>query len=298
MKNQKKYISKITSLCFVLPAVLVVVLLLLYPVCTSIFYSFTSKNLIKPSYKFVGLANYAKVLSDPEFLSAFLTSIKWTVLSLIGQILVGFTAALALEKIKRGRGIYRTILIIPWAFPSIVITLSWKWILNGVYGFIPNLLVKLGICSTVPQFFSNPNLVFGTLVFINIWFGAPLIMVNVLSALQTVPKDQYEAASIDGASPLQSFIHITLPHIRVVVGLLVVLRTIWVFNNFDTIYLITGGGPADLTMTVPIYAYNVGWGLKQLDASSAVTVLLLIFLLLICMMYFKILDKWEREGAQ
>ena len=126
MKNQKKYISKITSLCFVLPAVLVVVLLLLYPVCTSIFYSFTSKNLIKPSYKFVGLANYAKVLSDPEFLSAFLTSIKWTVLSLIGQILVGFTAALALEKIKRGRGIYRTILIIPWAFPSIVITLSWK----------------------------------------------------------------------------------------------------------------------------------------------------------------------------
>lgn len=298
MKNQKKYISKITSLCFVLPAVLVVVLLLLYPVCTSIFYSFTSKNLIKPSYKFVGLANYAKVLSDPEFLSAFLTSIKWTVLSLIGQILVGFTAALALEKIKRGRGIYRTILIIPWAFPSIVITLSWKWILNGVYGFIPNLLVKLGICSTVPQFFSNPNLVFGTLVFINIWFGAPLIMVNVLSALQTVPKDQYEAASIDGASPLQSFIHITLPYIRVVVGLLVVLRTIWVFNNFDTIYLITGGGPADLTMTVPIYAYNVGWGLKQLDASFAVTVLLLIFLLLICMLYFKILDKWEREGAQ
>ena len=298
MKHNKHYISKLTSIAFILPAILVVGLLLLYPVGTSIFYSFTSKHLIKAKYAFVGLDNYIKVLADKDVLQAFLTSVKWTVCSLIGQILVGFTAALALEKIKRGRGIYRTILIIPWAFPSIVIALSWKWILNGVYGFIPNVLVKLGICDTVPQFFSSAELVFGTLVFINIWFGAPLIMVNVLSALQTVPKDQYEAAQLDGASAWQSFVHITLPHIRVVVGLLVVLRTIWVFNNFDTIYLITGGGPADLTATVPIYAYNVGWGLKQLGVSSAVTVLLLIFLLLVCMVYFKILDKWEKEGAQ
>ena len=298
MNHNKRYISKLTSAAFILPAILVVGLLLLYPVATSIFYSFTSKHLIKSKWDFVGLDNYIKVLTDKDFLKAFLTSVKWTACSLIGQILVGFTAALALEKIKRGRGIYRTILIIPWAFPSIVIALSWKWILNGVYGFVPNMLVKLGICSTVPQFFSSAELVFGTLVFINIWFGAPLIMVNVLSALQTVPKDQYEAAQLDGASGWQSFIHITLPHIRVVVGLLVVLRTIWVFNNFDTIYLITGGGPADLTATVPIYAYNVGWGLKQLGVRSAVTVLLLIFLLAVCMVYFKILNKWEKEGAQ
>lgn len=297
LNHNKRYISKLTSAAFILPAILVVGLLLLYPVVTSIFYSFTSKHLIKSKWEFVGLKNYIKVLTDEDFLKAFLTSVKWTVCSLIGQIFIGFTAALALEKIKRGRGIYRTILIIPWAFPSIVIALAWKWILNGVYGFVPNILVKLGICDTIPQFFSSAELVFGTLVFINIWFGAPLIMVNVLSALQTVPKDQYEAAQIDGASGWQSFIHITLPHIRVVVGLLVVLRTIWVFNNFDTIYLITGGGPADLTATVPIYAYNVGWGLKQLGVSSAVTVLLLIFLLAVCMVYFKILDKWEKEGA-
>lgn len=297
MNHNKRYMSRLTSAAFILPAVLVVGLLLLYPVITSIFYSFTSKHLIKSKWDFVGLKNYIKVLTDKDFLHAFLTSVKWTICSLIGQVLVGFTAALALERIKRGRGIYRTILIIPWAFPSIVIALSWKWILNGMYGFVPNMLVKLGICSTIPQFFSSAELVFGTLVFINVWFGAPLIMVNVLSALQTVPRDQYEAAQLDGASGWQSFIHITLPHIRVVVGLLVVLRTIWVFNNFDTIYLITGGGPANLTMTVPIYAYNVGWGLKQLGVSSAVTVLLLIFLLLVCMVYFKILDKWEKEGA-
>lgn len=297
MSHRSRYVSRITGFCFILPALLVVGVLLLYPVCTSIFYSFTSKHLIKPNYKFVALDNYVKVLTDKEFITAFLTSVKWTAISLLGQILVGFTAALALDRIKLGKGLYRTLLIIPWAFPSIVIALSWKWILNGVYGYVPNMLVKLGILQEIPQFFSSASLVFGTLVFINVWFGAPLIMVNVLSALQTVPRDQYEAAQIDGANSWQSFIHITLPHIRVVVGLLVVLRTIWIFNNFDTIYLITGGGPAGLTQTVPIYAYNIGWGVKQLGVSSAVTVLLLIFLLVVCVFYFKILDKWEREGA-
>lgn len=294
--RSKRYMAKIAGFCFILPALLVVGLLLLYPVVSSIFFSFTSKHLIKQGYEFVWFENYAKVLGDPEFWRAFWTSVKWTIASLIGQILVGFTAALALERIRRGKGFYRTMLIIPWAFPSIVIALSWKWILNGVSGFLPNFLVQIGLCSSPPEFLSSGGLVFPTLVFINIWFGAPLIMVNVLSALQTVPKDQYEAAQLDGASPWQSFIHITVPHIRVVVGLLVVLRTIWVFNNFDTIYLITGGGPANITTTVPIYAYNLGWGLKQLGRSSAVTVLLLIFLLCVCMLYFKLLDKWEKEG--
>ncbi|NOL95625.1 sugar ABC transporter permease, partial [Klebsiella pneumoniae] len=97
------------------------------------------------------------------------------------------------------------------------------------------------------------------LVFINIWFGAPMIMVNVLSALQTVPEEQFEAAKIDGASSWQVFKFIVFPHIKVVVGLLVVLRTVWIFNNFDIIYLITGGGPANATTTLPIFAYNLGW---------------------------------------
>ena len=189
--------NRISGFLFLLPALAVVIGLLLYPVLSSVFYSFTSKHLIKQNYKFVGIDNYIKILSDKEFTGAFLTSIKWTVFSLLGQIGVGFTAALALNRIKKGQGLFRTALIIPWAFPSIVIALAWKWILSGVYGFLPNLLVQIGICQSTPQFLSNESLVFGTLVMINIWFGAPLIMVNVLSALQTVPRDQYEAAQID-----------------------------------------------------------------------------------------------------
>lgn len=280
---------------FVLPALIIVGVLLIYPIFSSLYYSMTTKHLIRPSYDFVGLANYQAVLSDPNFFKTFLTSIVWTICSLVGQLIIGFTSALAINRVKVGKSVYRTLMIIPWAFPSIVIALSWKWILNGVSGFLPNILVQLGICSELPQFLSDNSLVFLTLIFINVWFGAPMIMVNVLSALQTIPQDQYEAAQIDGASKLQQFWHITVPHIKIVVGLLVVLRTIWVFNNFDMIYLLTGGGPANATTTVPIYAYNMGWGTKMLGKSSAVTMLLLAFLLLVCIVYFAIIGKWEKE---
>lgn len=286
-----------TRWIFVLPALIVVSTLFVYPFLSSIFYSFTNKNLIMPYYKFVGFDNYRAVLGDPTFWWAFLNSIKWTVFSLVGQILVGFSLAMALNRIRHLQWLYKILLIIPWAFPTIVIAFSWQWILNGVYGYLPNVIVKLGLMDVAPHFLSDSTWAFVSLVFVNIWFGAPLIMVNVLSALQTVPQEQYEAARIDGANAWQVFRHITLPHIKVVVGLLVVLRTVWVFNNFDIIYLMSGGGPANSTMTIPILAYNMGWGTKMLGRSSAVTVLLFIFLLLVCFIYFKVISRWEKEGA-
>ena len=289
--NKKNY----TRWLFVLPAIIIVLALFVYPIISSFYFSFTNKNLIRPTYDFVGLDNYIAVLKDKGFWNAFLNSLKWTNFSLGGQLLVGFTAALALNKVKHLKGFYKTLLIIPWAFPSIVIAFSWQWILNGVYGFLPNILVQLGLCDTPPQFLTDRVLAFVVLVFINIWFGAPMIMVNVLAALQTVPQDQYEAAEIDGAKGWQSFLYITVPHIKVVTGLLVVLRTVWIFNNFDLIYLITGGGPAGATQTVPVYAYDMGWGTKLLGKSSAVTVLLFIFLMAVCVAYFAVLAHWEKE---
>ena len=134
----------VTGFLFLLPALLIVGLLLFYPVVSSIYYSFTNKHLVRPSVKFVGLDNYATIFTDAEFWHSFLVSINWTLASLLGQVLVGFTAALALNRIRHFQGFFRTMLIIPWAFPSIVIALSWKWILNGVYGFVPNVLVAWG----------------------------------------------------------------------------------------------------------------------------------------------------------
>ena len=294
MKKKKINIDKI-NLVFVLPAMLIVFLLLVYPIFSSIYFSFTSKNLIRPYYKWIWFDNFKFVLTNPEFYRAFLNSIKWTILSITGQLLVGFIAALSLNKIPKFSGFYRTLLIIPWAFPAIVIAFSWKWILNDVYGFIPNLLTQLHITKENINFLADPKTAFWIVLFINIWFGAPLFMVNILAALKTIPREQYEAAIVDGASSFQVFRYITIRHIRGVIGLLVVLRTIWVFNNFDLLYLLTGGGPSDLTTTLPIYAYKTGWNLKRLGTASAVTILLLLFLMAVCFGYFKLLNKWERE---
>lgn len=294
MKKNKMKIDKI-NLVFVLPAMLIVFLLLVYPIISSVYFSFTSKNLIRPYYKWIWFDNFKFVLTNPEFYHAFLTSIKWTILSITGQLLVGFIAALSLNRIPKFSGFYRTLLIIPWAFPAIVIAFSWKWILNDVYGFIPNLLTQLHITKENINFLADPKTAFWIVLFINIWFGAPLFMVNILAALKTIPREQYEAAIVDGASSFQVFRYITIRHIRGVIGLLIVLRTIWVFNNFDLLYLLTGGGPSDLTTTLPIYAYKTGWNLKRLGTASAVTILLLLFLMAVCFGYFKLLNRWERE---
>ena len=280
----------LTRWLFVGPAMLVVLCLLVYPLGSTLLYSFTNKTLIKTTYSFKGLENYIKILSDPDFLRAFGTTLVWTFSSLLGQLLVGFTGALALNRINNRitRPIYRICMIIPWAFPSVAIALVWKWMLNGIQGYIPTMLMNLGLSDSMIQFLSDPKLVLPTLVFINIWFGAPMIMVNVYAALQTVPRDQYEAAVIDGANAWQSFIHITVPHIKVVVGLLVVLRTIWVFMT-------TAGGPAGRTTTMPIYIYELGWTNKLVGRASAASILLLIFLIAVCLIYFAVITHWEKE---
>jgi multiple sugar transport system permease protein len=283
---------------FVLPAITIVLALLIYPVASSIYFSFTNRNLLTLVYQFVGFQNFTSVIANPEFWNAFGNSIKWTVGSVLGQLLVGFLAALALERIPRFSGLYRTLLIIPWAFPAIVIGFSWRWILNDVYGFIPNLLTTLGITETNISLLSNPDVVFWAVLAINIWFGAPLFMVNILAALKTVPREQQEAARVDGANIAQRFWFVTLPHIKKIVGLLLILRTIWVFNNFELLFLITGGGPAGLTTTLPIFAFQTGWSLHQLGMASAITVLLLLFLLLLASIAFRLLSHWERKDSR
>ena len=141
------------------------------------------------------------------------------------------------------------------ALPIFITAFAWKWILNDVYGFLPNLLTSLGATDKNMALLGNPDTTFWVALLINIWFGAPMFMVNILSALKTIPQEQYEAAMMDGASGWQRFRFITLTHIREVIGLLVILRTIWVFNNFDMLFLLTGGGPGERTTTLPIFAY-------------------------------------------
>ncbi|MBS0023692.1 carbohydrate ABC transporter permease [Microbacterium paraoxydans] len=297
MTSRSRRTVHLTGVLFVAPSLLIVVLLLFYPVVSSVVYSFTNRHLLRPAVEFVGIDNFVAVLQSEQFWNAFRVSLLWTVASIAGQLLVGFVAAIALNRIRHLTGLFRTLLIIPWAFPAIVIAFGWRWILNDVYGFLPNLLTRLGLTAQNVSFLSNPDVVMLTVLAINIWFGAPLFMVNILAALKTVPKEQFEAATVDGANGWQRFAFITLPHVKKVVGLLVILRSIWVFNNFELLFLLTGGGPAGLTETLPIFAYRTGWGLQQLGVASAITVLLLLFLLLLGALAFRLLDRWDKKDA-
>ncbi len=294
----KKFVNRHMCGVFIAPACLVTVLLLAYPICISIFYSFTNKSLLGKPLKFVGLSNYQAVLSNPEFYQALWNTIVYTVISLSLQLLLGFLLALALNRITRFQGLFRTLILIPWAFPMIIVTFTWSYLLNDLYGIVNGKLLQWGLIARPIQFLADPRFAMITVSLVNVWFGVPLFAVNILASLQTIPKDLYEAAQIDGASALMRFRFITLPFVRVIAGLLIILRTIWIFNSFDLIFLMTGGGPGTSTVTVPIFAYRMGWTLYSLGRSSAVTILLLLFLAGACFLYFRILDRWEKEVSQ
>lgn len=282
---------------FILPALLVAVVILAYPIGSSLYYGLTDRNLLSTDFDFVGLANFKDILVDPAFWRAFNNTIVWTAGSVFLQVLLGLVTALLLNRIRWLKGTFRTLLIIPWAFPSIVIAFSWKWLLNDLYGFFNGILLKFGFINEPILWLADPKMAMISVILINTWFGFPLMMVSILASLQTIPKDEYEAAAIDGASSWQSFVYITLKHIRIVVGLLVVLRTIWIFNNFETIFLTTGGGPGTTTETLSLFAYRTGWTLSMIGKASAITTILLVFLLIVTYLYFRILDRWERSDA-
>ena len=245
---------------FITPAFLVTILLLAYPICISVYYSFTNKSLLGKAVKFVGFNNYVSVLQNPEFYHALWNTLVYTVISLSLQLFFGFIVALSLHKINRFKGMFRTLVLIPWAFPMIIVTFTWSYLLNDLYGIVNAKLLHWNLIAQPIQFLANPKIAMLTVSLINVWFGVPLF-------------------------------------VRVVVGLLIILRTIWIFNSFDLIFLLTGGGPGTSTETVPIFAYRMGWTLYSLGRSSAVTILLLLFLTAACLIYFKILDHWEEEVA-
>lgn len=283
---------------FIAPAMVVTIVLLAWPICMSICYSFTNKSLLGKPVEFVGLSNYVSVLQNSEFYISLWNTVVYTVLSLSLQLLFGFIVALALNRITRFKGLFRTLCLIPWAFPMIIVSFTWSYLLNDIYGIVNGKLLAWGIVSQPIQFLADPKLAMITVSLINVWFGVPLFAINILASLQTIPKELYEAAEMDGATVCQRFRFITLPFVRVVVGLLIILRTIWIFNSFDLIFLLTGGGPGVSTQTMPIFAYRMGWTLYSLGRSSAVTILLLIILAVACTIYFKVLDHWESEVDQ
>lgn len=284
------------AILFLIPGLACLSAVILYPVAYNAIVGFTNTSLMFPGWRYIGATNFEATLVDPLFWRATVNTLVWTAFSVAGQLLLGLVAALALEQVTIGRTTLRLALIVPWAFPSIVMAFAWRYMLDPLYGVGNYLLMALGLIDEPRQWLGSPDLAMPTVILMNIWFGFPFMMVAIVAGLQTIPQELYEAAEIDGANAWQKFRYVTLPALWQVIATVVVLRTIWVFNNFDFVFLTTGGGPIDATTTLPVYAYNIGWQQYDIGRMAAVALLMMIMLGFILAIYFRLLSRQTKAG--
>ena len=287
-KKIYQFIDKHLGIIFLIPGLSVIVFILAYPVITNIFISFTNKHLIYRGYKFVGFENYIMTFKEDVFNIALFNTFIFTFASIILQLLIGLITALILNKPLKGIIFFRLALIIPYAIPPIVIAMLWKWLLSKMYGVYNFFLMNLNFIDQPVPWLGHPDTSMIATVVVNVWFGFPLFTLGILAGLQSIPSEQYEVARIEGANWYQTFWYVTLPNILTIVGIIIILRTIWVFNTFDLVYVLTGGGPLNSTMTLPIYSYIVGWKNGLLGETAAVAMFLFFILMIFTFFYFRL----------
>ncbi len=263
---------------FVLPLVLILVALVAYPFFTGIALSFQNKT-IGGSARWVGTSNYQELLWGDQYSSVFWNSVRvsaiYTVVSVALKLVIGMLMALMVNEQFRGRMLVRALLFLPWATPTIIVALTWRWIFDGSINGLFNLFrVDYLGATTLVQFLSDPNKALWSVIIAVTWQGTPFYTMMLLAGLQAIPAEQYEAAALDGAGPMQRFRDITLPGLVPAITITVLLSTIWTANSINFIYAMTRGGPANATMTFPMLAYEIGIaGARQLGMAAAVSVL-------------------------
>jgi multiple sugar transport system permease protein len=271
------------ALPFVLPMVLLMVALILYPFADAVRLSFTTRSITGVN-NYVGLQNYQDLLSDRTFKDAVKVSFLYTVYSIISKIIVGMVSALLLHNLTRGRSVLTGLILLPWIIPTVVTALAWRLIYDPIFGglnkilvatHIGELLVNLNIIDRFPaSWLGSTSLALPSIILVNVWKGIPFFTINLLAGLKSIDKEQYEAASVDGATAWERFIHVTMPGLRNVLLVTTLLSTIWTFNTFDIIYLLTGGGPGGTTRPFVIFAYEKAIQGLQFGAGAAVALLM------------------------
>jgi arabinogalactan oligomer/maltooligosaccharide transport system permease protein len=296
----------------VTPVVIVLGVLVFYPLARGIYLSFTDlteanqqRELCTPSitgelscqanpkgWRFVGLDNYIDVLSGQvgQFWPQFLTTIIWTVTCVVFTFAIGMGLAVLLNRPMRGRSIYRVLLILPWAVPGFVSAFSWRFMFNQDFGVVNGLLKAVGMQPVA--WFDSQASALSTAIITNIWLGVPFMIVSLLGGLTAIPAELYEAATIDGATPWQRFRNVTLPGLRPVSMTVLLLSTIWTFNMFPVIFLVTRGQPAGQTEILVTGAYRAAFeGIRNYSLASTYGVLILSILLVFSVFYRRALRK-------
>jgi len=266
------------------PSILVILLIELYPFVTALIYSFQNGSLLA-SGQFVGLDNYIKIFSDPEFLHAVVFSFVFAFFSVVGSYLMGLGLALLLVQSFPLRGLFRVLLIIPWILAAIVTIVSWRWLIQDQYGTVN---VVLGWFHLGPIFFlSDPNWAVVSVIVIKIWRSFPFMMISLIAALSTIDGSLYEAAKLDGAGSWNSFRYVTFPGIRNISIILWILMAIWSVNDFETPWLLTQGGPSNATETLMILAYKDTFARNLVGTGAAVAFISLIILMMLALVMMR-----------
>ena len=291
MKTKKK----LEPWLFLLPALAILILLFGYPLLNSFIMAFQNYKLTSTNITFNGLENFRKLLADKDAFMILKNTLVYVVLSVLGQFLLGMALALALKKKFRGRGLYQSIVFLPWAFSGFVVGLIYRWSFNGEYGVVNNILLDLGIIDKKIAWLGTPGYSMAVVIIAMIWMGIPFFAIMILAALQSIPVDVYEAANVDGCGVLRQFFQITLPYIKPTIITTVLLRTIWIFNSFDLVLVITNGGPANSSQTLPAYMYSKAFSTYDFGFASALGVSIMVILGLYALLFLKI-TKYDKAG--
>ena len=244
------------ALPFVLPLVIIMAGLILWPFISAIMMSMTVRSLVTRTESYVGMANYARLLQDSDFLSAVRNTIVFTVASVCVKFVVGMGIALLLNSRLWFRGVLTGVMLLPWIVPEVVTALTWRSIYDPIFGGLNPILMQLGLINRPVAWLAEPGLAMASVIVVNVWKGIPFYTILLLAGLKAIDREQYEAADVDGAGAVHKFRYITLPGLRYVIIVTVLLSFISTFNTFGLIYLMTGGGPGGATRVFSILAYE------------------------------------------
>jgi multiple sugar transport system permease protein/N,N'-diacetylchitobiose transport system permease protein len=285
------------ALCLLIPAIVVVFVIIVYPmVQTGVFALTNVQSAMMTRTPFVGLANFVKVMSNPNFWASLERTLYFTVVSTTLELVFGLAIAGLLNAKIHGQWLLRTIVVIPWAVPTVVSGALWKGIFNSQYGALNALLAQLGLIhqySDAPIWLGTPWLALNMVIVADVWKTVPVVAFMLLAGLSSIPTEVYEAAKIDKAGPFRTLWSITLPLLLPSISIVLILRIIEAFKVFDIIYAMTRGGPANGTMTIAYYTYTVAFSNQAFSLGAALAYLIVIVIAILSAIYLRALRRSE-----
>jgi len=286
------------GILFIVPFAVAALVFMVYPVAEAVRLAFYHHNPLNPDAStFAGLDNFRALFADPLFWKSFRQAAVWTFSSIVLQTVIGVALALLLHLPLRGISVFRGLLLFPYIVPTVVIALILQWMLNAEIGVVNWSLRGAGLIDENVYWLATPDMAMLSTIALNVWKYTPFVTICVLARLQTIPLELYDAARVDGAGALRRFVDITLPQLAEVLAVVVIFRTIWTFNKFEEIYLLTRGGPGTSTFNLAIYSFEQSVANLKMGMGAATGVVMMALLFVGSLIYMRVF-RFDEEPAQ